>query len=229
MTRGRKYFKNKFIQEGEVVKILLPDETFALIDANQLKYVQSYNWYYYKNRYNDFGVIAMKGRQCIRLHNLIAPFPKVKHVSGDKRDCRKQNLQKFDYPQLKLNHKKDHPGKSKLLSIKKYPNKFAIRRRFIDSEGRKKEVGWQFIFRGINCKYSSKEEAWIAAQEVFSTVYKWDKYDLEREYDKRKENSGKISDALLQWTAWEEGAMEMKDFYGLTCHEKNKVGSFRIS
>jgi hypothetical protein len=229
MSRGRKYFKNEFIIEGDTVKILLPDGTFALIDENQLKYVKDYNWYHYQNKYNNFGVIAIKGRQCIRLHNLIAPFPKVKHINGDKRDCRKQNLQKLDYAQLKVNHRKDNLGKSRFISIKKRLNQFIIRRRFTDSKGHKRQVGWHFIFHGKNCKYSSREEAWDAAQEVFSVVSKWDRYDLEREYDKRKENTGKVCDAILQWTAWEDGELSRKNFLDITCHEKNKPGSFRIS
>jgi hypothetical protein len=229
MSRGRKYFKNEFIVEGDTVKILLPDGTFALIDENQLKYVKDYNWYYFQSKYNNVGVVAMKGRQTIRLHNLIAPYPKVKHINGDKRDCRKQNLQKLDYSQLKVNHKKDNPGKSRFLSIRKHLNKFTIRRRFFDSKGKKRQVGWTFYFHGVRCRYSSREEAWDAAQEVFSVISKWDRYDLEREYDKRKENTGKVCDALLQWSAWEDGAMEIKSFYDISCHEKNQPGSFRIS
>lgn len=229
MTRGRKYFKNTFIEEGEITKILLPDSTFALIDTNQLKYVKDYNWYYYQSKYHNVGVIAIKGRQHIRLHNLIAPFPKVKHLNGDRRDCRKINLKKWDYPELKKNHRKDSPGKSRLLSIISKPNKFTIRRRFFDKDGVKKQIGWNFFFQGRGCKYNNREEAYEAAKQIFDVVSKWDRYDLEREYDKRKGSRGKIVDALLEWSAWEDGAIEMKSFYDSSCHEKNKILSFRIS
>lgn len=229
MGYGRKYFKNIFTQEDETTKILLPDGTFAIIDTNQLKFVKDYNWYYYQSKHHDVGVIAIKGRQHIRLHNLIAPFPKVKHLNGDKRDCRKINLKKWDYPQLKKNHRKDHPGKSRFLSIISKPNRFTIRRRFLDKDGIKKQIGWNFFFQGRGCKYNNREEAYEAAKQVFDIVSKWDRYDIEREYDKRRESRGKIVDALLGWSAWENGAMAMENFYDLSCHEKNKLPSFRIS
>lgn len=229
MKSGRKYFKNTFVEEGEITKILLPDGTFALIDTNQLKYVKDYNWYYFQNKYKNYGVITKKGSQHIRLHNLIAPFSKVKHLNGDKRDCRKINLKKWDYPQLKKNHRKDNPGKSRFLSIISKPNRFIIRRRFFDKDRVKRQIAWNFFFHGRRCKYNNREEAYEAAKKVFDVVSKWDRDDIEREYDKRKESRGKIFDALLEWSAWENGALKMKSFYDLSCHEKNKLPSFRIS
>jgi hypothetical protein len=213
--KKQKIFKNQFVTEGEFVKILLPDETFALIDKKNEKYVANYNWYYFKNRYCDKGVIAMDKGQVICLHNLLAPYKKVEHINKNRRDCRSVNMRQFSYPQLKKNHRKDHPGKSRFTKIRERTNHFLIVKRFKSEKGSTKEVKFYFFFnttKRSRCLYSCKEEASKAAQDKLNEVLSWKRGDVEKEYNERKSKKFIMADIISDWDLWDGHYVSRPEF-----------------
>lgn len=61
---------------------------FAMVDAADLLNVEKYHWTWMHGK----GVAAYESNQTILLHNLIAPYSAVSFLNGDKRDCRRANL-----------------------------------------------------------------------------------------------------------------------------------------
>lgn len=227
----QKVFKNEFIEEGETVKILLPDGTFALIDKKNYKYVIEYNWYYFKNKHIDIGVIAMEKGQMIRLHSLLAPYFKVEHISGDKRDCRMANMRKYSHPQLRKNHKgTENLGKSRFLKVRSKPRHFEIVKRFTTNQGEKKQIRFCFFFKpsGKNpCKYKNKTDALKAAEEKLKEISLWTKEQIAVEYEARKSSRTKIGDIISDWSLWENlNGLKAGEFHHLT---ENHTQGYRIS
>jgi hypothetical protein len=195
--------KDNWIIEGDVVKIPLPDGTYAIVDKKYEKDVRPYQWYYFKNKYHDLGVIAMDMGQVIKLHTLISNHKKTEYINKNKRDCRKENLRKHRIekfiPQSNFRE----------LGISLKEDSFRIRRR-IKVEGVYKQAGFAFCFGSNKTKYKSKEEAYRAAKEMLPIIKAYSKAELLDLYYKHKK--AKIYDAIRDWSIWDDGEISIREF-----------------
>lgn len=60
----------------------------AFVDDKYKEIVKKYKWNWMKGR----GVAAFNHDQTTLLHNLIAPYPRVSFIDGNKLNCRRENL-----------------------------------------------------------------------------------------------------------------------------------------
>lgn len=123
----------------DYVNIPLRNGQTAIVDEKDYKNVKDYKWGWMKNR----GVAAFSHSQTILMHNLIAPFPRVSFLNGNKLDCRRQNLTKAGFiGRPGIGNPK---GLSNIYNDKKQ-SRLSIRRKVI-VDGEKVEYATAFCYK----------------------------------------------------------------------------------